>query len=306
MFYKYHYEMSAESAQILAEISRRNLVKNLIDAYKKISTINETQETSELTLFLQDLLNQVQQINHCENKTDNFTTQMQDRLENLKGHSNYNDISKIYYDQCKSAIEKESGEAKDRDRCATKNKIAKIKNYAVYTASIPSIAVVAGAILMAFYPVGLIVLGAATVALVLSEVIFWSQKYQEYKNFNAAIKNMSLEADYAIGLAVPLNDIPVDPRQAMRSDSPTRTQHNTSENPVLISEEADKMLDSAMKFGAECLDVGTEFVGDMTEAWRTNTSNSIFSLWSTIQKTVVPTANSSKPLTPLHDLQNKP
>ena len=294
MFYKYHPEMSAQSAQELARISRINLVTKLIDAYKKISTINETQENSELTLFLQDLLKQVQKINHCENKTDNFTTQMQDRLKNLKGHSNYNDISKIYYDQCKSAIEKESGEAKDRDRYATKNKIAKIKNYAVYTASIPSIAVVAGAILMAFYPVGLIVLGAATVALVLSEVIFWSQKYQEYKNFNAAIKNMSLEADYAIGLAVPLNDIPVDPRQAMRSDSPT----NTSENPVLISEEADKMLDSAMKFGAECLDVGTKFVGDMTEDWRASTSDSIFSLWSKIQETVVPTANSSKPLAP--------
>lgn len=298
MFYKYHYEMSAEGAQKLAEISRRNLVKNLIDAYKKISTINETQETSELTGFLQDLLKQVQQINQCKNKTDNFTTQMQHHLENLEEHPSYYDISKIY-DECMFAIEKESGEAKDRDRCATKNKIAKIKNYAVYTTSIPSIAVVAGAILMAFYPVGLIVLGAATVALVLSEVIFWSQKYQEYKNFNAAIKNMSLEADYATGLAVPLDDIPVDPRQAMRSDSPTRTQHNTSENPVLISKEADKMLDSAMKFG-------TEFVGDMTEAWRTSTSNSIFSLWSTIQETVVPTAKSSKPLTHLHDLQTKP
>ncbi len=301
MFYKYTHEMSVETAQQLAKISRANLVKTLIDAYKKISTMNKASETPELTRFLQDLLHQIEEINQCKNKTDNFTTQMQNHLENLEQHPRYTDISMIY-DQCISAIEKESREVKDRDLLATQNKIAKIKNYAIYTASIPSIAVVAGAILMAFYPVGLIVLGAAAVTLVLSEIIFWAQKYQEYQKFNAAIKNMSLEADYAEGLAVKLAEIPVDPKQTKSSNSPTRTQHNTDENPVLISKEADAMLDNVMKLGTEFLDVGTEFVGDVTDALRTSTSNSIFSLWSTIQETVVPTAKSSTLTTHLHNL----
>ncbi|MEI6095445.1 MAG: hypothetical protein WCR08_08315 [Gammaproteobacteria bacterium] len=301
MFYKYTHEMSVETAQQFAKISRANLVNTLIDAYKKISKMNKASETPELTCFLQDLLHQIEEINQGKNKTDNFTTQMQNRLENLEQHPSYNDISRIYFG-CMSAIEKESLEVKDRDRLATQNKIAKIKNYAMYIASIPSIAVVAGAILMAFYPVGLIVLGAAAVTLVLSEIIFWAQKYQEYQKFNAAIKNMSLEADYAAGLAVKLAEIPVDPKQTKSSNSPTRTQHNTDENPVLISKEADAMLDNVMKLGTEFLDVGTEFVGDVTDALRTSTSNSIFSLWSTIQETVVPTAKSSTLATHLPNL----
>ena len=294
MFYKYTHEMSVETAQQFAKMSRANLVNTLIDAYKKISTMNKASEPPELTVFLQDLLHQIEEINQCKNKTDKFTTQMQNRLENLEQHPSYNDISMIYF-RCMSAIEKESREVKDRDRLATQNKIAKIKNYAMYTASIPSIAVVAGAILMAFYPVGLIVLGAAAVTLVLSEIIFWAQKYQEYQKFNAAIKNMSLEADYAEGLAVKLAEIPVDPKQTKSSNSPTRTQHNTDENPVLISKEADAMLDNVMK-------LGTEFFGDVTDALRTSTSNSIFSLWSTIRETVVPTAKPSALATHLHNL----
>ena len=294
MFYKYTHEISVETAQQFAKISRANLVNTLIDAYKKISTMNKASETPELTRFLQDLLHQIEEINQCKNKTDKFTTQMQNRLENLEQHPRYTNISMIY-DQCISAIEKESREVKDRDRFATQNKIAKIKNYAMYTASVPSIAVVAGAILMAFYPVGLIVLGAAAVTLVLSEIIFWAKKYQEYQKFNAAIKNMSLEADYAEGLAVQLDKIPVDPKQTKSSNSPTRTKNNTDVKPVLISEQADAMLDNVMK-------LGTEFFGDVTDALRTSTSNSIFSLWSKIQETVVPTVKSSTLATHLHNL----
>ncbi|NDH68868.1 MAG: hypothetical protein EBY22_13375, partial [Gammaproteobacteria bacterium] len=118
MFYKYTHEMSVETAQQLAKISRANLVNTLIDAYKKISTMKKASETPELTRFLQDLLHQIEEINQCKNKTDKFTTQMQNHLENLEQHPRYTDISMIY-DQCISAIEKESREVKDRDRFAT-------------------------------------------------------------------------------------------------------------------------------------------------------------------------------------------
>ncbi len=298
MFYKYTYEISVENALKFAKISRINLVKTLIDAYKRISTMNETQETPELTRFLQGLLNQIEEINRCTNKTDNFTTEMQNRLKNLQGHPSYNDIS-IIYDQCVSAIEKEAREAKDRDRFATQNKISKIKNDAVYTASIPSIAAVAGAILMAFYPFGLIVLGVAAVALVLSEVIFWSQKYQEYQKLTYAVQNMALKADYAEGLAVTLAEIPVDPKHAKSPTRTTSAKHNTDVNPVLISTEADQLLDNAMKLSTELLDVGIELVGDVTDALRTSAGNSIYNIWSRI---VAPTTASSTLADHLHQL----
>lgn len=292
MFYKYTHEMSIKDAQQFAKLSRANLVNTLIDAYKRISTMNEASETPELTHFLQGLLQQIEEINQCKNKTDRFTIQLEKRLENLTEQPHYEEISMIY-DQCVSAIEKEAREAKDRDRFATQNKISKIKNGAVYTASIPSIAAVAGAILMAFYPFGLIVLGAAAVALVLSEVIFWSQKYQEYQKLNYAVKNMALETDYAEGCAIPLSELPVDPKQANSPKSPTSAKNSAEAPPVLISEEADKLV-------YESIELGKELVSDVADAVYTTASDSLYSLWSSVRKSVLTSTPAPTPTNHLH------
>lgn len=275
MIYTYTHEISMEKAKEFAKMSRANLVRSLINAYKEISKINRAfEETADLTRFLNELLHQIEEINKCKNKTDHFETIMQKRLDNLVDNPQYQHIS-MHFDQCVSAIAKEAREAKDRDQYATQNKIATIKNNAVYAAIIPSLAAIAGGVLTVFSPIGLTVLAVSGVSLILTEVIFWIRNYKDYQTFNANVINMTLESDYAEGDAIPFADLPVSQQQKKSAPSPTDT-NQAEATPVLISEDTDKMVHALIE-GSQ------EVVSDVADAL----SASLYNMWTTLNAPVI-------------------
>ena len=251
------------------------------------------EETSNLARFLNELLHQIKEINKCENKTDRFETIMQERLENLVDHPQYQHIS-MHFDQCISAIAKEAREAKDRDRYATQNKIATIKNNAVYAAIIPSLAAITGGVLLVFYPIGLTVLAVSGLSLLLAETIFWIQNYNNYQTLNANVTNMTLESDYAEGHAIPLAELPANPQQKKTPPSPTNT-NQAEATPVLISEETDKMVHALIE-GSK------EVVSDVADVLYTGASASLYSMWTAVSEAVGKSAPQPTLANHLHSL----
>ena len=175
-------------------------------------------------------------------------------------------------------IQREAHNSKDRERYAVKNKIAAIKNHAVYLATPSSLAVVATGILAIFYPVGFLALAAAALILIASEVIFLIRNYGDYQNMNAQIKNDLLEADYAEGTAVPYNELPAKPIQLANSE--IQEQHSQEKRPVLISENADQLLNELFEAGSEIAELGTDMVADAASTAYTKASESLFGMWS--------------------------
>ena len=280
MFFKYTHEMSLDTAHKVAKLGRANLVTTLIKAYKDISEMNQgAAKTPELTRFLSGLLQKIEEFNQCKNKTEHFETTLKDRLEALANHPQHAQIA-VEYNRCVAALAKEAREAQDRDRYATENKLTAIKNNAVYTAAIPSIGAIVGGVLLVFYPVGLTVLVASGVALILSEVIFWAQKYRDYQALNTNLRDMTLETDYAEGLAVPLEDLPKDPKSAKTAQNSPKPAGKSDGKPVLINEETDKAVQAF-------IEGSTDIIMEVTA----NASASMYALWSNVTEAI-----GSKPL----------
>lgn len=278
MLYKYTPELTKETAKTLVQLSRAMLVRSLVATYKKIDKMNSV-ATPELTHFLSGFLREIRAINDCKTQTNQFVSHLQSRLDALQDHAKYLEIKELF-DYCVIEIQREVHNSKDRERYAVKNKIAAIKNHAVYLATPSSLAVVATGILAIFYPVGFLALAAAVVILVASEVIFLIRNYHDYQQMKVQIKNDLLESDYAEGTAIPLSELPAKPIQPGHSQKQEQEQHPQEERPVLISANADLLLNDLFEAGTEIAELGTDMVTDAASAAYTTASQSIFGMWS--------------------------
>lgn len=275
MLFKYTPEITKETAKQLAQLGRAMLVRSLIDKYKKITAMNSV-ATPELTRFLSCFLRQIETMNDCKNQTNQFVSQLQGNLKALEDHTNYLEIKELF-DQSVVEIQRESRNSKDRERYAAKNKLATIKNHAVYLATPSSLTVIAAGILAIFYPVGFLALAAAAVVLIASEVIFLIRNYQDYQQIKVQIKDDLLGADYAEGMAVPYSELPIQPSNSQKQE---KEQSSPEERPVLISENADRLLNNLFEAGTEIAELGTDMVTDAATAAYTTASQSVVGIWS--------------------------
>lgn len=286
MFFKYGMEINEATAKSAAKFCRKYLVETLIAKYKKIDVINKASKTPELTRFLKAFLDQIETINQCNNPAEQFEIKLQPKLEALQDHSKYLEIEELFND-CLSEIQKEIQDSMARDRFATNNKIAKIKNNAVYTGTIQTTAMIVGGILTIFNPTGLLVLGAAAFTLVLAESIFWLLNYQNYQKLNAKIAASDLEIDYAEGYAVPFSDLPQSPKQHSQNSAATK-----EEQPTLFSKEVESALEA-----------GTELFEDVASTVYEAATTSVFNIWSSVSSAVGGNKRPTKPVIQhLHNL----
>lgn len=298
MFYKITPELSKETAQQMAKLGRKNLVQSFIVKYKHLSTFNrDPQKSPELTRFLNLFLQKIEHMNHCNNAIDQIAPSLQYHLDSLRDLPCFATVQE-HLKQCTTEIANEIQQAQDREKFNIQNKIARIKNNAIYVANFSTIAAVVGAVLSLFFPAGLLVVGAAIATLILSELLFWIQNYKQYQQLHTKIQHRDLTIDYAEGFAVPWEEVPQDPNQS--STTPVHVVQEKSQNPVLISEEADKMLDAVSTVGAEIVELGTEFVADIRDLAYRNASASIYSIWSAVTSTTG--APASKLCDHLHQL----
>jgi hypothetical protein len=279
MFYATTPELAVPTAQNFAKITRANLVRSFVKKYNQLFAMNQAAKSRELTRFLNAFLLQIEKMNLCTEKTEHFSDSLQEHLANLQNHAQYAEIKELF-DQCIDEIQKEIRDSQERDRGQTQNKIAKIKNNAVYTASIPTIGIIAGAVLTAFFPVGTLVLVAAAALLVLSEAIYWAFNYHPLSQCQTKLKGAEFETDYGQGYAVPPEELPKRPVKIQPQ------QNIKTAKPVLISPEADQIMNNAAQLGAEIVELGTELVTDLsTVAYQKaqKASDSIYTIWSNLQ-----------------------
>lgn len=285
MFFKYSMEINEATAKSAAKFCRQYLIKTMIDKYKTIDAINKASKTPELTRFLEVFLEQIETLNRCNNPTDQFKIKVQPKLDELQDHAKYLEIQELF-NSCLLEIQKETQDLMARDRFATHNKIAKIKNNAVYTGTIQTIAMIVGGVLAIFNPTGLLVLGTAAFTLVLAESIFWLLNYQNYQKLNAKIAASDLEMDHAEGYAVPLSDLPPSPKQQVQKPAST-----TEEQPTLFSKEVENALEA-----------GSEFIEDVASNVYEAATSSVFNIWSSVNSAIV--GNKSSAETVMQHLHN--
>ena len=274
MFFKYNMELTDTDAKKTALICRQYLVRRLIEEYKKVEQLNNTDETPELKGYLRAFLQQIETINVCSNSTDEFSRKMQTKLDDLRDHSKYQTIA-ASLDACLKEITMEIKDTQQQDRFSSQNKIAKIKNHSLYILSIPMMGMIAGGAVLAFSnPVGMLVLGVAAAVLIVSQSIYWITKYQEYKTLNNKLTNNDLEIFYTEGYAVPLTELP-SVTKAKPIDSMDRSEHQ--EKPVIISTTVDNFLNTSTELASE---LATEVAAATYDIANTAWSN----MWSALKK----------------------
>ncbi len=286
MLFKYIYNMSKAEAETAAKYARTNLITSLIAQYKALETIHKKEEREDLSDFLRTFRRGIHDINDCQTDTSALHNTLEKKLATLQAHPKYADIKEIV-DEGMLAINRESNFAQDRMRNLTKNNIAKIKNHAIYAASLPSMAVVGSIILAMLHPVGWIALGVAAMATALSQTIFWAHYHNKYTQFHAKLENNDLEADYATGNAVQFDALPQDPARALIVKNVDPEQD--TRKPVLISETADQIMD-------ELAELVPDLMSDATAA----VCNHAMGFWSSFSNAVVGTSAIAAPVTKPH------
>ena len=277
MFFKYSMEMKENFAKSTAKIYRTHLVRCLIEEYNTIAAIHKRAETPELTRFLHAFLNQIEIINTCTNPTNQFENQLQTKLNELQDHFDYQNIASSF-NRCLREIQIEVKDAQTRDRNTTTNKIVKIKNYTVYTAIIPTLAMIGAAILAIFNPVGLFALGVTAATFILAESIFWLVNYKTYKTLHTKLAANDLALDYADGYAVPFSDIPQIPGQQYHNQN---KKTNSKEKPGFLPADVNTLVNNV-------IEEGTELLSDVSSAAYQAATASVLNMWSAITKSNKP------------------
>lgn len=286
MLFKYIYNMSKAEAETTAKYARSNLVTSLIAQYKALETIHKKEEYVDLKDFLRAFRRGIHDINDCQTDTNALHNTLEKKLTTLQTHPKHAEIEAIV-NECMLAISRENHFAQDRMRNLTKNNIAKIKNHAIYAASIPSIAVVGSIILAMLHPIGWIALGVAVVATALSQAIFWAHYHNKYTQLHAKLENNDLETDYATGNAVQFDVLPQDPARALIAKNVDPEQD--TRKPVLISETADQIMD-------ELAELVPDLMSDATAA----VCNHAMGFWSSFSNAVVGTSAITAPVARQH------
>lgn len=288
MFYKYTPIIGIDTAKNFAKISRARLIKQLGDHYKKLEDINTytVSECDILASFLSDLRSGILSINGCQTTTSSLQKLIQERLRCLETHPKYEDIKSVLTAALLD-IAIETKYAQERDLYITKNEIAKIKNNAVYTATLPSIAAIGGAIVSLLNPIGFIILGVSGVALIISQAIFWMNHRNAYTQLQNKITKANLAIDLAAGTALPDTDIPeVLQPKSENSSSPTSQIDTEEEKLYLFSVDIDQQLDQGVQIAVGVVSDVKELVSDVIYDTAAAIGNKTFGLLGRLNKMI--------------------
>lgn len=274
MFFKYMYEMSQADAENAAKLARQGLIRILVPQYHDLHRIHQHSKDAELADFLRIFCTQLHGINDCQQSSDAIKTALTANLPRLTLHPNFSDIQ-AKVQTCLTAIQNEKACNKDRMRYHAKNQLAKIKNHAIYTACIPSMAVIGGIVLACLYPAGLTFLAIAVAAEILSQIAYWAYHYAPYKDITTKLKNDDFEADKASGTAVDLAELPALPKRRWETVENTAPDAPPEKPPVVISETVDQIMDEL-----------SEVVPELLNETATVVSNYASTLWGTVRNAI--------------------
>lgn len=266
MFYSYGIQINETTAKAAAKFNRQDLVKRLIETYQKIEALNKENESHELSVFLDAFLSQIEYINVCSNHTDQFEAKLRTKIDAVQQHPKQFEI-KLLFEKARSDIQEEIKDAQKRNRFETENNIAKIKNQAVYTAAIPTLAMIAGGVFALFNPLGLVTVGGALTTLVIAQGIYWAIKYHHLQQLKAKVAASNFESDYAEGYALKPSELPTSPRYPKLMQNVRTTQHNEIST-------FDKVVEETV-----------EIVGDVASSVYSAASSSLFNIWSAVTST---------------------
>lgn len=229
-----------------AKLDRIQLIETLINQYEALEILDKKEKNIDIVNFLHLFRTELYEVNDCKNRTERMSEILKDMSQAPITHPEYEKIKSIL-NKCLEAIDLENGFAQARARNLARNNLAQIKNRSIYTGSLPIAAIVSGAILAVFnLPVGLIVLGIAVIAGILSQAIYWLSCQKEYAQLYTNIKQNVLASDYvyASGKAIPSEKLPLAPDHVLRNNNDLEQE---DARPVLFGEKADKMVDELVE-----------------------------------------------------------